>query len=171
MPGIVGGPCLEKDPYILLESINIRKSNLISISRKINENMVKVGIKEISKKINLKKICKVCIVGLAFKGRPKTNDLRGSCAIKIIKSLKNLNNSLDLYGLDPNVEIEDFKNLGLKKYNKKLKYDLIIIQNNAEFIKNIGIKNFIKHLNKNGILYDFWNLFIKKDNKQYFTYA
>ena len=171
MPGIVGGPCLEKDPYILLESIKIRKSNLIRISRKINENMVKVGIKEVSKKINLKKISKVCIIGLAFKGVPKTNDLRGSCAIKIIKILKNLNNSIDLYGLDPNVEIENYKNLGLKKYNKKLKYDLIIIQNNAEFIRNIGIKNLIKSLNKNGILYDFWNLFIKKNNKQYFTYA
>ena len=170
MPGTVGGPCLEKDPYILLDSIKIKKNNLIFISRKINENMIENGIREISKKINLKKINKVCIIGLAFKGKPITNDLRGSLAIKIIKKLKNINNKIDLYGLDTNVENEGFQNIGLKKYNKKLKYDLVIIQNNAEFIKKIGINNLKKKLNKDGIIYDFWNTFSKNTNN-YLTYA
>jgi UDP-N-acetyl-D-mannosaminuronic acid dehydrogenase len=170
LPGTVGGPCLEKDPYILLESINIRKNNLIYISRKINENMIVDGIKEISKIINLNKINSSCIVGLAFKGYPKTNDLRGSHAINIIKKLKSYNSQINLYGLDPNLELEDFTNLGIKKYNKKLKYDLIIIQNNSAFIKKIGINNLKNNLNKNGLIYDFWNIF-RKDNKKYFTYA
>lgn len=170
MPGTVGGPCLEKDPYILLDSIKIKKNNLIFISRKINENMIENGIREISKKINLKKINKVCIIGLAFKGKPITNDLRGSLAIKIIKKLKNINSKIDLYGLDSNVENEGFQNIGLKKYNKKLKYDLVIIQNNAEFIKKIGINNLKKKLNKDGIIYDFWNTFSKNTNN-YLTYA
>jgi UDP-N-acetyl-D-mannosaminuronic acid dehydrogenase len=159
MPGVVGGPCLEKDPYILLESINIKKNNLIFISRKINENMIENGINEISKKINLKKINKVCIIGLAFKGKPITNDLRGSHAIKIIKKLKSINNKIDLYGLDPHVQNKNFEDIGLKKYNKRLKYDLLIIQNNAEFIKKIGIYTLKKKLKKGGIIYDFWNLF------------
>lgn len=170
LSGTVGGPCLEKDPYILLESINIRKNNLIYISRKINENMIVNGIKEISELINLNKINSACIVGLAFKGEPITNDLRGSHAINIIKKIKSLNSKIDLYGLDPNLELGDFTNLRIKKYIKKLKYDLIIIQNNAAFIKKIGINNLKNNLNKNGLIYDFWNLF-KKDNKKYFTYA
>jgi UDP-N-acetyl-D-mannosaminuronic acid dehydrogenase len=170
LPGTVGGPCLEKDPYILLESINIRKNNLIYISRKINENMIVNGIKEISKLINLNKINSACIVGLAFKGEPITNDLRGSHAINIIKKIKGLNSKIDLYGLDPHLELEDLTNLRIKKYNKKLKYDLIIIQNNAAFIKKIGINNLKNNLNKDGLIYDFWNLF-NKDNKKYFTYA
>lgn len=169
-PGTVGGPCLEKDPYILLDSINIRKNNLIYISRKINENMIVDGIKDILKIINLNKISSACIVGLAFKGEPQTNDLRGSLAINIIKKLKSLNSKIDLYGFDPNLELEDFTNLGIKKYNKKLKYDLIIIQNNSAFIKKIGINYLKNNLNKNGLIYDFWNLF-RKDSKKYFTYA
>jgi UDP-N-acetyl-D-mannosaminuronate dehydrogenase len=170
MPGTVGGPCLEKDPYILLESIKIRKKNLIFISRKINENMIEDGLKEISKKINLKKINSACIIGLAFKGKPITNDLRGSLAIKIIKKLKKFNNKIDLFGLDPNIKIEEFQTIGLKKFNKKLKYDLVIIQNNAEFIKKIGINNLKKNIKKNGIIYDFWSLFNDNSSK-YLTYA
>ena len=170
LPGTVGGPCLEKDPYILLESIKIRKNNLILTSRKINENMIDVGLKEIFKYKNINQIKNVCIVGLAFKGRPITNDLRGSLAIKIIRKLRKIKKEIIIHGLDPNIKLDDFNKLKIKKHNKKTKYDVIIIQNNAKFIKKIGIKNFKNVLSKNGLIYDFWGFF-PKEPKRYLSYA
>ncbi len=170
LPGLVGGPCLEKDPYILLESTNLKKDNIIYASRKLNENMMKNGLNEICKLIDIKKITKICIVGLAFKGKPKTNDLRGSLAIPMIKNLYKKNRKLKIYGLDINVNNQDIKNLGINIFDKKIKYDLFIIQNNAIFIKKIGFSNFIKKLNKKGLLYDYWNHF-KNNHKNYINYA
>ena len=170
LPGLVGGPCLEKDPYILLESTNLKKDNIIYASRKLNENMMKNGLYEICKLIDIKKITKICIVGLAFKGKPKTNDLRGSLAIPMIKNLYKKNRKLKIYGLDINVNNQDIKNLGINIFDKKIKYDLFIIQNNAIFIKKIGFSNFIKKLNKKGLLYDYWNHF-KNNHKNYINYA
>lgn len=166
-PGLVGGPCLEKDPYILLKSINIRKNNLISVARGINESMVAEGINKIGKIISFKKIKKVCIVGLSFKGIPKTNDLRGSNAIKIIKKLKSIDKNLDIFGFDPNINIEDFNALKIKKFDKKIKYDLIILQNNAKFLKKYSFNKFKKCLSKIGIIFDFWSNFSKNDKKYF----
>ena len=80
-PG-VGGPCLSKDPYILID--NFAKVGLecevTSAARKINESAPKkifdrchVVLKSVGKNI-LKE--KIFIVGFAFKGNPVTSDLR-----------------------------------------------------------------------------------------------
>ena len=65
LPGLVGGPCLEKDPYILLESTNLKKNNIIYASRKLNENMMIQGLNEVYKLVDIKKIknmyCRTCI--------------------------------------------------------------------------------------------------------------
>ena len=132
--------------------------------------MIDVGLKEIFKYKNINQIKNVCIVGLAFKGRPITNDLRGSLAIKIIRKLRKIKKEIIIHGLDPNIKLDDFNKLKIKKHNKKTKYDVIIIQNNAKFIKKIGIKNFKNVLSKNGLIYDFWGFF-PKETKRYLSYA
>ena len=91
---MVGGPCLEKDPYIFSSSINNSKlkAELTSYSRLINERQPFESIKYL--KINFSKdrndkTIKISVVGLAFKGFPETNDVRGSMSYKIIKAINN----------------------------------------------------------------------------------
>ena len=88
----------------------------------------------------------------------------------MIKKLYRKNEKLKIYGLDLNVNNQDIKNLGIKIFDKNIKYDLFIIQNNAIFIKKMGFNYFIKKLNKKGLLYDYWNHF-KNNQKNYINYA
>ena len=75
--GPVGGPCLEKDSYILAESLlNKEKTPLIALSaRKVNENMTASIAKFLAKWFEKKHVesrpLKIAILGIAFKGIPE----------------------------------------------------------------------------------------------------
>ena len=50
---------------------------------------------------------KITVMGLAFKGQPETNDLRGSTAIPLLAELRRLLPEARLYGYDPIVSAQD----------------------------------------------------------------
>ena len=165
-PGLVGGPCLEKDPYIFSSSIiqpDIR-AELTLFSRLINERQPFESIKYLKKKFFSKrknKIIKICIMGLAFKGLPVTNDVRGSMSYKIIKAIKYNFSKSKIFGYDPIVSDKDFKSFKISRC-KKIKdafknKDLLIFANNHPSFKKVDFFKISKHLNKNSIIYDFWN--------------
>ena len=91
-PG-VGGPCLVKDPYLLVYFEKLKINNiLLSGSRKVNENTTKYLYSKLNYFLkNWKNFnnSKIFIVGLAFKGNPETSDLRDSTSIDLIKKFKN----------------------------------------------------------------------------------
>lgn len=92
LPGLVGGPCLEKDPLILYESIKktINKPKLFRDGRKLNKDLIKI-INPWLESLNIDfKKTNIAIMGLAFKGSPETSDVRGSLAIDIASLLKKL---------------------------------------------------------------------------------
>ena len=165
-PGLVGGPCLEKDPYIFSSSINNSKlkAELTSYSRLINERQPFESIKYLKNKFfkdRNDKTIKISVVGLAFKGFPETNDVRGSMSYKIIKAINNNFSKSNIFGYDPLVSDEDFKSFKVKKCNTiqdafKNK-DLVIFANNHSSFKKIDLLKISKKLNKNSIVYDFWN--------------
>jgi len=86
MPGLVGGPCLEKDAYILAQSYPGTESSLIIDARKLNENMIPRAIQFIDPLIKDENMS-VLICGAAFKGRPITSDTRGSFVFPLLDSL------------------------------------------------------------------------------------
>ena len=86
MPGLVGGPCLEKDAYILAQSYPGTESSLIINARKLNENMIPRAIQFIDALIKNDNMS-VLICGAAFKGRPITSDTRGSFVFALIDGL------------------------------------------------------------------------------------
>ncbi|MDD2366542.1 MAG: nucleotide sugar dehydrogenase [Desulfuromonadaceae bacterium] len=87
LPGLVGGPCLEKDAYILAQSYPGSESRLILEARKLNENMVPRAIKFIETHSTKDSNLTVLVCGAAFKGRPVTSDTRGSFVFLIIDGL------------------------------------------------------------------------------------
>jgi len=91
-PGFVGGPCLEKDPYIL--SFNeyatheiplLAQYNFTMMSRAFNETLVHAFSELVLKHVNG---FSVVMSGLAFKGKPATSDLRGSMGIRLLKEIQ-----------------------------------------------------------------------------------
>lgn len=93
-PGFVGGSCLIKDPYLLAHSLEGRvwSPTLSMAARQLNESIpVKVADRVLA---TLKEqgtdlgAAKVLLCGLAYKGRPETDDTRGSAAPPILAHLR-----------------------------------------------------------------------------------
>ena len=78
LPGPVGGPCLSKHPYILMNSFKKNNIKTKIYSRDINENFVNIFINKILEEIksNKNNINKLSLLGITFKGNPDTNDIR-----------------------------------------------------------------------------------------------
>ena len=170
-PGPVGGPCLSKDPYILMNSI--KKNNLKTriYSRDTNENFVNLFINKILKEIELKKknISKISLLGITFKGKPDTNDIRNSTAITIINRVKKKFPKIKIYIYDKFVDNNEIKRLNCLALKKAedcfIKFDLCIVHGNNNYIKNLNINKISNKMKKNSVIYDIWNNFnVKKIN-------
>ncbi len=174
-PGLVGGPCLHKDPYIFSESL--KKFNIFPeitlTARKINERQPKEIINFILKKISgkrkNKKIINISILGVAFKGFPATDDLRGSMALELVKSLKIKLKKSKIYAFDPIVEkskilVQNIIPVNSIKEAFKNK-DLIIISNDNSYFSNLKLNRLSKFMEKKSIIYDVWNLYDKNSLK------
>ena len=125
-PGLgVGGYCLTKDPLFVKKSNelflkNDNKFPITDIATKINNNMPKTSFDFIKRNSNLKKIKKILILGLAYKG--EVGDKRYSQSITIIDMIKKFNNKISF-------SIHDFYITEKEVINKipnVSSYDLII---------------------------------------------
>jgi len=174
-PGLVGGPCLEKDPYIFSESLrhSRTKAEITLMARKINERQPFEVVAYIKKKTNeIKNFPKnpnISILGLAFKGRPITDDLRGSMSLKVYRALKKKFNNAKFYGYDPVVLKSEINKVGLKSvsslndaFNNK---HLVVIANNHHIFSKMDIKKLSEKLSGPSMIYDFWNHFDSKKIK------
>jgi len=165
-PGFVGGPCLEKDPYILDHSLKSHNysPDLIKTARKLNEsvvdhvfNHVKTHLKENPKPV-------ITLMGLAFKGTPDTDDLRGSAALDLIDAFNSGMPNATLRGQDYFVKDEEIEKLGIKPVDEIEafeKADLVIILNNNKKYSWIDYGKHSSFLNSSGMIYDCWGVVSK----------
>ena len=185
VPGLVGGPCLEKDPHILVQgSIHQNKilPNITLSARKLNESTPTVAVNYINKfikssKIKRKKI-KILLCGLSFKGYPPTSDIRGSMAFPVIDKLKKKFYNPSISAYDPMVRTEDFKKFKGVRRVKNLNYEInkshiLILLNNYKEFSLINI-NKLKKSKNIFLIYDFWTSirdksFMISKNKYYIT--
>ena len=171
-PGFVGGPCLEKDSYILTSNLTASMGkDFILNSRKFNESLESKVFKWVDEKY--KNTVKVGITGLAFKGKPVTSDLRGSNSINLCKYFKNKNYNLNLHDFSANKkEIINLK-LGdhFDDFNNFIEdSEIIIIANNHP---SYYLNNFEIDL-KNKTIIDVWSVLDKEyfnslENVKYYT--
>lgn len=106
-PGPSGGPCLEKDPWILYFSgaqLGV-EMELSKASRMVNERSTYQFVQNIITSLFHKpNEIKLGILGLSFKGRPEVNDSRGSFARGLAEVLNAMN--IEIWGFEPTGEIE-----------------------------------------------------------------
>lgn len=163
-PG-VGGYCLTKDPYILVDAAQKRgfSPKMISSAREINELMPKYVVGQIEKFCksidkNLSDL-KIFILGFAFKGWPETSDMRFSPTLDVLSMLKGKNNNL--IGFDPVIKSSIIQTLGVKYavYEEGFKdADCIIIMNNNPDFGKLDIAKLLSTANKPVLFFDAWRL-------------
>jgi UDP-N-acetyl-D-mannosaminuronic acid dehydrogenase len=170
LPGLVGGPCLEKDPHILLQSAQSRGIDLeiTFAGRLVNERQPAETVKFISDEIagrNLPSPLGICVLGMAFKGVPATDDLRGSMSIKVLDQLKKAHPDADFRLYDPVIAPEQlaatfpdertFARLG----DAVSGASVVIIANNHPVLGRISPRTISEFIVPDGFVFDYWNHF------------
>jgi UDPglucose 6-dehydrogenase len=168
-----GGSCFPKDIKALIH-IARRHDCKFEILEKVEEanyHQRNILIEKILKTLKNPIGKTVAIWGLAFK--PKTNDMRESPAIEIIKALKELKIKINAY--DP-VAVDEakkiFKDINYKTnpYDAAKKTDMLVVVTEWDEFKQIDIKK-IKSLMKEPVIVDGRNIYNPTDMKKIgFTY-
>jgi nucleotide sugar dehydrogenase len=165
-PGFVAGPCLEKDAYILASNMlpGFQRSFLLDI-RAANQSLEQSMAQRMAAIIKAAPQSKILFSGMAFKGVPQTNDLRGSSSLKILSELK---------GYRDNIVVHDFMNSKVTLENATGMpaigpddldgefpgcFDWVVILNNHPLYKAMATENFIRnHIDAGGTIIDSWDV-------------
>jgi len=107
----------------------------------------------------------VAVMGMAFKGVPATDDLRGSMAIKVLEALEGTSADFDVRLFDPVIPAEDLKaNFPGRKICESLDHavanaDIVVIANNHPALAQYTPARLVEVMNPSGFIYDYWNHF------------
>lgn len=81
-PGYVGGGCLSKDPYIMIDSAGGREPFLVGRARELNEFMpvhvAETVVRMLQETRGETRGTRLSVLGWAYKGWPPTDDMRGT---------------------------------------------------------------------------------------------
>ncbi len=93
-PGFVGGSCLVKDPYLLMHAAEEAgyRPPMVAAARAVNERIprlvVDLVLKGLAGQGRLAADAKVLVCGIAYKGRPETDDVRGAASLQVAEALR-----------------------------------------------------------------------------------
>ena len=165
-PGFVGGPCLEKDALILIDSLHQIdfRPRVIEEARRINqalpEHVADRILEEIRRSHPGGGPTRVLVSGFAFKGRPATEDVRGSAAIPLMARLQAA--GVEVWGHDFVTPEKVIAELGARACTLEEGFegaDGVIIMNNHAAYAGAGIVELARRLRPPAFLFDSWSLF------------
>ncbi|MCB1114876.1 MAG: nucleotide sugar dehydrogenase [Chlamydiia bacterium] len=170
IPGPVGGPCLSKDPHILIQSLRDHSGlipEITAAARSVNESQPKYVVSFLKSLTSTMKdfpdAPNISLLGIAFKGIPQTDDVRGTTARPIFDELKIAFPSATFWGYDALVDHSTIQEFGLKpKDNLASAFSgahLVLILNNHPMFSHMEIETLTLNMAPPGIVYDFWNCF------------
>ena len=101
----------------------------------------------------------IAILGMAFKGVPETDDLRGSPSVDLIEQLQEISTSIIIRSWDPLIREPNIS--GVTQYENIDEAitgsDAVILMNNHEVLGKLNLHDISKKLSKNAVIYDFWD--------------
>ena len=169
LPGPVGGPCLEKDPHILAESAASYglDMTITRAARATNElqpqETVALMRRQADRLPGFAREPRVTLAGLAFKGVPETDDLRGTMAYPIRDALRETFAGASIRGYDPVVAPEDVRaHMDLTPCTSIEDAfegaDIVIIANNHPRFRAMDVPALAGRMSRPGLIYDYWNM-------------
>lgn len=175
LPGPVGGPCLEKDPYILAEGLERFEyaPKIALTARTLNEELpdrsARQMLEEFAGAGDVPK--RIAILGLAFKGRPETDDLRGTMALPLIAALRAHMPDAAIVGWDPVVKPDVARRelrIDIAETAGEAVRDaaLVILQTNHPALEGLDLAALAGTMASPGLIYDFWNQHGQMDSFQ-----
>jgi UDP-N-acetyl-D-mannosaminuronic acid dehydrogenase len=161
--GPVGGPCLYKDSHILLNSFTqeFRGKSIIYSARALNEK-VELNIYELLLQ-HIEVGSKVLFIGAAFKGSPKTNDIRNGLTSNLIRRIQKDEKQIDVRIWDPTLEPTDLLDLAQLAINSLSDFTpkIVVIGNNSQEIISESVIDFLNKLPSKTLIIDPWRMYLE----------
>lgn len=158
-PGLVGGHCIEVDPYYLThkaQSLGLHPE-IILAARRLNDRMGEYVATQLIKEMVKQRIqvvgSKILVMGLSFK--ENCPDIRNTKIIDMVQALKEYELDLNIYDpwVDPK-EVEHEYGLTPITQLKEHHYDAVILAVAHDEFKNMSIDDFRALAKENYVLYD-----------------
>lgn len=174
-PGLVGGHCIDVDPYYLTYKSQMLgyKPDVILAGRRINDGMGKFIAENIIKSLirsgNKVKGKTVNIFGLTFK--ENCTDLRNSKVFDIINELKEFEVNVNIHDPKANrLEAKKLYKIDLIDWDKMPKSDICVIAVAHQNYKKMKLEGFLLKLHKKGFIFDIKSIFNKNKVPSSFNY-
>jgi UDP-N-acetyl-D-mannosaminuronic acid dehydrogenase len=168
LPGPVGGPCLYKDTHILLKSFSeeFKKESLIFNARIKNEMIETLLYEIILREVRQShKNSIILFLGAAFKGSPKTNDIRNGLTSNLIKRIFDDNLQVVIkiwYAALRSEDLINLKNFHIQSLNG-LSPTVVVIGNNSPELLSQVVVDFLNELSSKTLIIDPWSMYKKFD--------
>ena len=176
-PGPVGGPCLEKDPHILAQSAKACGARMLvtEAARRVNERLPHDAVELIAARLaraagardqaigsEVAGVRRIVVLGLAFKGRPETDDLRGTMAKPLVAALCRAFPECSIVGYDPLASPElASAMLGIEiagtLEGAVAGAGLVVLANNHALFKDVDLGAVASAMRAPGVVYDLWS--------------
>jgi len=179
-PGLVGGACMETDPRMFVASGRDLGLDLevAQAGRRVNarqpEETVRFIVAEMARR-QMPADAPVAILGMAFKGRPETDDLRGSMSLKVLEAIRAARPDAPIRAYDPAFEpdalaaqLPGVKIAAHARTAIRGAAVTIIANNHPEFGRRIP-QDLTRAMAPGGFVYDYWNHFSDRAAPDYFA--
>jgi UDP-N-acetyl-D-mannosaminuronic acid dehydrogenase len=173
LPGPVGGPCLSKDTYILAEGLAKFGGvpEIALTSRRTNERQLD-NVGETLRRWTAEfpgfaKTPIISLLGLAFKGRPATDDLRGTTAKQVLAGLRKAFPGAQFRGYDAVCAPKQIAEFGVEPAETLeaafTGASLVVILNNHPVFENMPLSQLAALMQGPGFVYDLWHNFKERE--------
>ncbi|WP_329333131.1 nucleotide sugar dehydrogenase [Streptomyces sp. NBC_00663] len=164
-PGFVGGSCLVKDPYLLMHSGHEtgHQMPMVAAARAVNESLPGRLVDRVTKALAAagkdSADTKVLVCGIAYKGRPATDDTRGSAAVQLAQELGPRVGTLA--GHDFTVGRDRIAEIGFRPVNltEGLRdADAVIVLTDHPDYGTLRAENLLEQMRPDPVVFDMWGL-------------
>jgi UDP-N-acetyl-D-mannosaminuronic acid dehydrogenase len=164
-PGYVGGSCLEKDPHMLIASARVHgyEPRMVRAARDLNEEVPVHIAERVLAELEQRAVDPACatviVSGIAYKGKPETDDVRGSAAPVVADVLRP--RVRRLLGHDFVVADETISGFGLEPYELLsgcVEANALIVLNNHTGYADLTLPRLMSLLSAPRVLYDLWGV-------------
>lgn len=162
-PGFVGGPCLEKDPHILMHSLEDagHTPTLVRAARQLNEDLVGHAFDRALAALGRREGLTVSLLGMAFKGRPDTDDLRGSPSLAMLERIRRELPDARVRAHDYIVAPARLEKLGVQPVDDEAAFrgaQLVFVMTNNVRYNTLDFESRAALMARPGVIYDAWNV-------------
>jgi len=143
-PG-VGGFCLPKDCLVLFDGLSVPEGSMFPATDlwtyprheyELNEAIIAFHIDRVATLV--RRARRILALGLAFKGVPQTDDIRGSVGLRIVRAL--MERDLDVWAYDSTVAPAKLESAGLSVRlppHNLSEYDALLLLNNDPVYREV----------------------------------